>query len=81
MKYLFILFLFFLILVLAFGFSVIRFIFRLLFGGWTNKNTTQQSHQSSKKQQNKTNYRGTRHNYPKVFSKEEGEYVDYEEIK
>ena len=78
LKFLFFIFLFFLFLVFAFGFSVVRLIFRFLFGGWNNKTTTQQS---SKEQRNKTNYTGTRHNSPKVISKDEGEYVDYEEIK
>ena len=73
-----ILFLGFVFLIFAFGVSVIRFILRLLFGGWNNKTTSQQS---SRKQQNKTNYTGTRHNSPKVITEEEGEYIDYEEVK
>lgn len=73
-----VLFLGFVFLIVAFGVSVIRLILRFLFGGWNNKTTSQQS---SKKQQNKTNYTGTKQNTPKLISKEEGEYIDYEEVK
>ena len=77
LKFLFMSFLVFLFIVFVFGFSIVRFIFRLLFGSGNDRNTRQQ--QSSREQQNKTNY--TEHNSPKVISKDEGEYVDYEEIK
>jgi len=73
-----VLFLGFIFLILAFGFSVIRLILRLLFGGWNKKPASQQS---SSKQRNKTNYTGTKQNTPKLISKEEGEYIDYEEVK
>ena len=78
MNFLIILFLGFLFLIFAFGFSVIRFIFRAIFGGWNNKTVGQQS---SKEQRNKTNYTGTKHNSPKLIPKDEGEYIDYEEVK
>ena len=48
----------------------------MLFGG--NKANGQRS---STEQQNKTNYTGTKHNSPKVISKDEGEYIDFEEVK
>ena len=79
LKFLFLLFLISLFMVFAFGFSVIRFVFRLLFGGWSNKKTMGQ--QASREQKNKTNYTGTRHKSPKVIPEDEGEYVDYEEVK
>jgi hypothetical protein len=66
-------------LIFVFGFSVIRFIFRHFFGGGNNKNIGRQ--QSSREQRNKTNYTSTKHNSSKIISKDEGEYVDYEEIK
>ncbi|MDR0231084.1 MAG: DUF4834 family protein [Dysgonamonadaceae bacterium] len=77
LKFLLFLFFIFIFLVLAFGFSIVKFIFRLLFGGWSNN----AGQQSSREQRNKTDYTGTKHNSSKVISKEEGEYVDYEEIK
>ena len=60
------------------GFSVIRFILRIFFGGSRNKTNNNQQ-QSSNRQQSKTNYTGSK-NSSKVFSNEEGEYVEYEEI-
>ena len=73
-KFLLLLFLVFLFVIFAFSFSVIRFIFRLFFGG---RNTGKQ--QASRERQNKTHYAGTK-NTPKVFSKDEGEYIDYEDV-
>ncbi len=77
LKIFLLLFLVFLFIIFAFGFSIVKFIFRLFFGGGNSRNAKQQ--QSSREQRNKTNYTGTRYN--KVISKEEGEYIDYEEIK
>ena len=76
-KFLLIAFLFFLFLIVLFGFSIIRFLFRG-FGG-SSRRQTQSSRQSS---------RNTRSQQPqsnptpqKIITKDEGEYVDYEEIK
>ena len=56
------------------GFSVIKFILRILFGGNKNNNRKQ-----SNRQQSKTNQTSSK-NSPKVFSNDEGEYIEYEEI-
>ena len=60
------------------GFSVIKFLFRIFFGG-SNNNKTNSNRQQSNQQQSKTNYTGSKKS-SKVFSNEEGEYVEYEEI-
>ena len=77
-KFLFLLILGFFFLIFVFGFSVIRLIFRAIFGGGNNKPTNQQS---SRQQRNKTNYTDTKRNSPKLIPKDEGEYIDYEEVK
>lgn len=83
----FIFFLFFLFILLLFlmGFSVIRTFKNILFGGG-NKKKAQQNRQRSRtgntyNQQSRTEH--TNHSSPKkkIISKDEGEYVDYEEIK
>ena len=78
LKFLLTFFLVFIFIVFAFGASVIRFIFRILLGGRDNNAAEKQS---SREQQQKTNYKGTKQNSSKLISKDEGEYVDYEEVK
>jgi len=76
MKFLFLLFFIFLFMVFALGFSVIRFIFRLFLGGRNYRHPS-----SSRERQEQENYSSTRNNPTKIFSKNEGEYIDYEEVK
>ncbi|MDR0537766.1 MAG: DUF4834 family protein [Tannerellaceae bacterium] len=71
-KFLFFLFFFFILLIFLLGFSFVRTILRFLFG-------TGSSNNSQRKQQQKTSKRPTPHK--KIFNKDEGEYVDYEEVK
>ena len=73
MKFLFIVFFMFLFLIFLFGFSIIRGIFRLFFGGMGHKRYANQQREQQAPPESKKNN--------KVFTKEEGEYVDYVEIK
>ena len=64
-------------LTLAFGFSFLRAIFRALFGSspqpQTKSSSRQKTNQNSKQQKTSSD--------TKIFKQEEGEYVDFEEIK
>jgi hypothetical protein len=53
------------------GFSVIRTIKNVLFGSGSNQKNAHQQRTTHKKATSKK----------KIFTKEEGEYVDYEEVK
>lgn len=89
---LFILFFFFLLLLLM-GFSVFRMFKRILFGGGSNPkgSTGGKSNKGSSYRNSQSSQSGT-HNAPhseeahpsqrkKIFTKEEGEYVDYEDVR
>jgi len=60
-----------------FGFSVLRWMFRTIFGIKSDNRTSSSKQQKSSKTTNQKNSASDR----KVFSRDEGEYVDYEEIK
>jgi len=60
-----------------FGFSVLRMMFKAIFG---IKPDTRQS-SSRQQKSNKTNDQKKSSSNKKVFSHDEGEYIDYEEIK
>jgi hypothetical protein len=60
-----------------FGFSVLRTFFRAIFGSAPKPRSTS-SNQQKKKQ---TNKQQNTSNVKKIFTREEGEYVDFEEIK
>ena len=62
--------------IFLFGFSVLRGIFRLFFGGGGQPRNVQTD---TKRERRPSNPSPPKHN--KAFSKNEGEYVDYEEIK
>ena len=64
-----------LLFIFLFGFSVLRGIFRLLFGSGQSRNV-----HAKAKQEQQSSYKPPKQ-HSKVFSKNEGEYVDYEEIK
>ena len=71
-------FLFFVFLILIFGFSVIRMLFRGIFGTRPNSSrNTSSSQQKSKQNTNKTNVSTPK----KIITRDEGEYVDFEEVK
>lgn len=88
LKFLAIAFLFFMLMLSLLGFSVIRMIKRTFFGGGgSNEKKGQQrrkaSASSSEQQQKKQYHEESASNLQrkKIFTKEEGEYVDYEEVK
>lgn len=69
-----------LIIILIFGLSIISSIFRIFFG--LGKKTYKNSDKNYSDKQNssqKTAYQQKKHK--KIFDDDEGEYVDYEEIK
>ncbi|GAB6395225.1 MAG: DUF4834 family protein [Bacteroidales bacterium] len=73
-KFLFVLFSFFVLLVLLMGFSVLRTLKNILFGGGQNMKSSRQKQQ---RQENKRQPSSRK----KIFGRNEGEYVDYEEVK
>lgn len=76
-KFLFIAFLIFVLFVFLFGFSILRMLFGGLFG--TSQNKQKQPFQEPQKQRQQT--RTTSTNQKKIIDSDEGEYIDYEEIK
>jgi len=77
-KFLIITFLFFLFIIFLFGFSIIRFFLQVFFGRSSKKQTqsSRQSNRNTKSQQYQSNPAPK-----KIITKDEGEYVDYEEVK
>lgn len=85
-KFLFVIFFFFLLLVFLMGFSILRTIKHVLFGSGTKTQQKRQSCQTDnrsagKQGQTYVSDRQTAFNRKKIFTKEEGEYVDFEEVK
>ena len=77
MKFLFITFLLFVLFVFVFGFSVLRMLFRGIFGlKPDNRQQTKQTKTTQKKQQPASSSAPK-----KIITSDEGEYVDYVEIK
>jgi len=62
--------------VLLFGFSFLRMIFRAIFGTGTQTRKVS-SNQQKKEQTNRESYSSVK----KIFTREDGEYIDFEEIK
>ncbi len=79
MKFLFVAFLFFILFVFLFGFSILRMFVRLLFGSKPQQPGPQRS-QSGRKSTTKQK-ETTTPSKQKIFTREEGEYVEYEEVK
>ncbi|MEG1585451.1 MAG: DUF4834 family protein [Bacteroidales bacterium] len=77
MKALLFILLFFILLVMIVGFGIIRTVFKLFFG--SNQRTT--SYRNQQKPTSSDQWHNTEKKKEKLFSKEEGEYVDFEEIK
>ena len=76
-KFLFIVFLFFVLFVFLFGFSVLRMLFKGIFG--ISPKNSQQNKQSKTTQQK--HHSTTPPVSKKIIAPDEGEYVDYIEIK
>lgn len=76
-------FLFLGLLILLLGFSFIRFIKNMLFGSSKTTADSQQQRGKSagRQQQHTTREDKTSQSKKKLFQKDEGEYVDYEEVK
>lgn len=64
--------------VLLFGFSVLRMLLGAIFGTRTSSRNTASSKQQATKQ---TAKQPNASSVKKIFAREEGEYVDFEEIK
>jgi len=79
-KFLFLIFGFFLLLVLLLGFSVIRTFKRVLFGS-SNSETNRRHASSANRQQQSAPREEPVSSRKKLFTKEDGEYIDYEEVK
>ena len=77
MRFLFLVFLCFVLFVFIFGFSVLRMLFRSIFGTASKSRSTSSNQQKSKQ----TNKQKNAAPVKKIFNRDEGEYVDYEEIK
>ena len=78
-KFLFLLFGFFLLLVLLLGFSVIRTFKRILFGAPKTETCRRHTNPTAGQQQARAEeYAAAK---KKLFTKDDGEYVDYEEVK
>jgi hypothetical protein len=75
MKFLFIIILFFIFIGMLFGFSIFRFLFRGLNPTLNQQRSNKQTRNKQNKAQNQSK------NQKKIIDSNEGEYVDYEEIK
>ncbi len=83
-KFLFIMFLFFLLLVFLAGFSILRAFKNMLFGGGESshtKSSRKRRDDGSRRRQNTSQGNNGSPTRGKIFPKDEGEYVDFEEIK
>lgn len=86
-KFLFVLFFFFCLLVFLMGFSILRTFKHLLFGsGSSNTKKGEQRRQTSSYSSGQHHSNTAEDDYisvnrKKIFTKDEGEYVDFEEVK
>jgi len=64
-------------LTLAFGFSFLRMFFGAIFGTRPKQQKATSSQQKKKQASKQSNNSST----PKIFKREEGEYVEFEEVK
>ncbi len=62
------------------GFSVIKLIFNLIFGTRINKSSQERKQSGAEQKYNSSKNNTQSQNEKKIFSKDEGEYVDYEEV-
>lgn len=87
-KFLFIMFFFFILLVFLMGFSILRTFKNMLFGS-SNKGKKEAGQRRQTNHYTSGSRDGSRHEQEharsgsrkKIFAKDEGEYVDYEEVK
>lgn len=82
-KFLFIIIFFIVLMTLMLGFSFLRTLKRVLFGESESEKRARQQRQAAQNASRQGNSNRQENVAPKkkVFDKDEGEYVDYEEIK
>ena len=86
-KFLFVMFFFFILLVFLMGFSILRTFKNILFGSGSRGKKGEQRRQTSGDSSDARSNSSAREEYAsqvsrkKIFAKDEGEYVDYEEVK
>ncbi len=82
LKFLLIILLFFLLLFILLGFSLFRTVKKVLFGSTSSTKTRTQPRNTygKEKQDQKETTSYTAKVKKKIFSREEGEYVEYEEV-
>lgn len=83
MKFLFLIFLIFVLFVFLFGFSILRTIARILFGTRSKQQPTSSgTYSKSDHKSTHTNQQQTKSSQQKkIFTPDEGEYIEYEEVK
>lgn len=83
-KYIFVILFFFFTMLFLLGFSVVRTLMNFFFGSSNKKQAPPKGkgrQQSAKSRQNPGDIRSNGKSRKKLISEDEGEYVDYEEIK
>ncbi|RHJ90794.1 DUF4834 family protein [Parabacteroides bouchesdurhonensis] len=84
-KFLFVIFFFFILLVFLMGFSILRTFKNIFFGSGSSNKATEQRRRSNSNRTTASDRYSNDENRPqhrkKIFPKDEGEYVDYEEVK
>ena len=81
-KFLFVIFSVFILLLFLMGFSVFRVLKSLFFGSGNNERKTQQQRRQSNRTSSNQQYTQQETSQrKKIIEKDEGEYVDYEEVK
>lgn len=86
-KFLFVIFFLFILLVFLMGFSILRTFKNIFFGSGNSKKREEQHRQARHTTSSGPSYHANEETVPrssrrkKIFSKDEGEYVDYEEVK
>ena len=82
-KFLFFIVFFIILMTLMLGFSFLRTLKRILFGESEKEKRARQQRQATKNasSQNSNTRKGGVFSKKKVFDKNDGEYVDYEEVK
>lgn len=83
LKFIFVMFFFFLLLLFLLGFSVLRTFKNILFGKSSTGKTGQQRQttSSSRQETSSRTHQSTAASRKKIIGDDEGEYVDYEEVK
>jgi len=81
LSFLFIIGFLFFISIFLFGFSALRMMFKFLFGINPQVRNVSSNQQKTKQKQKQTNKQPKPSPSQKIFTSDEGEYVDFEEVK